>query len=384
MEKLTIINARAVTPDKVLEDATVTLCDGLISAVSQGQPAASCGEIIDASGQYLLPGFIDLHCDAVEKGVEPRPQTFFPADVALAELDKTLAACGVTTMYHSLSFAEQEIGIRSNRVASSVLRKVNEMQDNFRVKTRVHSRFEITDKSAVPILKQLIAEDQIDLFSFMDHSPGQGQFKTIGSFKNYYGKVYKKSDSELDELLEKKGRVCQIEARQQIEELLTLCREKRISIASHDDDSPEKICWLKDRNIALSEFPVNLETARAAREHGIRTLFGSPNVFRGASQASNLSAREAIAAGYGDILCSDYAPMTLLHAVFTLVQLGMKTLPEAVQMTSLNPARAVGIDAETGSLEPGKAADLVLVGNGSHFPRIQRTFVNGREVFRTC
>ena len=383
MPNNTIINARVVMPDTILEDATVTITDGLISNISQGEETGDVN-CIDAKGQYLIPGFIDLHCDAVEKGIEPRPQTFFPADVALSELDKNLAGCGVTTMYHSLSFAEQEVGIRANQMASSVLRKINDMQSNFRVKTRVHTRFEITDKKAVPILKELIEENQVNLFSFMDHSPGQGQFKTITSFKNYYGPVYKKSEAELDELIEKKLQARKGTAQQDIDELLQLCREKQIAIASHDDDSPEKISWLKDQKISLSEFPVNMETAKAASEQGVQTLLGSPNVFRGASQSKNLNAREAIAAGYGDILCSDYSPMTLLHAVFTLVSTGLKTLPEAIRMTSLNPARAVGIDQQTGSIEVGKAADLVLVGNGSHFPRIQRTFVNGREVFRTC
>lgn len=383
MTNNTIINARVVTPDEILEDATVTIADGLISAITQGK-AAPHTNCIDAKGQYLLPGFIDLHCDAVEKGIEPRPQTFFPADIALAELDKNLAGCGITTMYHSISFSEQEVGIRANQMASSVLRKINEMQSNFRIKTRVHTRFEITDKKAVPILKELIEENQVNLFSFMDHSPGQGQFKTIASFKKYYGPVYKKSEAELDKIIEKKLQARQGESQQHIEELLNLCRNKQISIASHDDDSPEKIAWLKEQNIGLSEFPVNIETAQAAHEQGVQTLLGSPNVFRGVSQSKNLNAREAIAQGYGDILCSDYAPMTLLHAVFTLVSLGLKSLPEAIKMTSLNPAQAVSIASQTGSIEVGKAADLILVGNGGHFPRIRQTFVNGREVFRSC
>ena len=383
MDSLAIENARLVTPNVVLEDAALRIEAGKISEICVGRcPGAA--QTLDAAGQYLLPGFIDLHCDAVEKGVEPRPGTYFPIDIALAELDKSLAACGVTTMYHSLSFAEHEIGIRSNLMASKVLRQINAQKSSFRVRTRVHARFEITDNSAVPVLKQLIDEDQINLFSFMDHSPGQGQFKCVTSFKNYYGPVYKKSDAEMDEIIELKLRVRENEARQNIFDLLSRCREQQITIASHDDDSPEKIVWLREQGIGLSEFPVNLETARAASEQGVQTLLGAPNVFRGQSQAKNLSARDAIAAGYGDILCSDYSPLTLLHAVFTLVDLKLKTLPEAVRMTSLNPARAVGIGRQTGSLEIGKDADLILVGNGDHFPRVRRTFVKGREAFRTC
>ncbi|MBN2792947.1 MAG: phosphonate metabolism protein PhnM [Desulfuromonadales bacterium] len=378
-----IFNAKVVTPDEILEDSTISVREGFIAELTQGGATGSL-PAIDAQGQYLLPGFIDLHCDAVERGIEPRPGTFFPTDVALYELDKHLAACGVTTMYHSLSFAENEIGIRSNRMAASVLRTVNAMQDNFRVKTKVHTRFEITDKTAVPVLKELIQEQQVSLFSFMDHSPGQGQFKTVSSFKNYYGPVYKKTDAEMNALIAEKLETRNGQAQEYIDELLTLCNAHNVPVASHDDDSPEKICWLKNRGICLSEFPINMETARAASAQGVQTLLGSPNVFRGSSQSKNLSARDAIAQGYGDILCSDYSPLTLVHAVFKLTELGLKSLPEAVRMTSLNPARAVGIENRTGSIEVGKDADLVLVGNGQHFPRIEKTFVKGREVFRTC
>ena len=37
-------------------------------------------------------------------------------------------------------------------------------------------------------------------------------------------------------------------------------------------------------------------------------------------------------------------------------------LPTAVRMASLTPARILGVDAELGSLEVGKRADVVLLG----------------------
>jgi len=97
-----------------------------------------------------------------------------------------------------------------------------------------------------------------------------------------------------------------------------------------------------------------------------------------------MSAREAITWGYGDILCSDYSPMTMLHAVLTLEQLGILQLPEAVNMVSLNPAQAVGIGDQTGSITVGKHADLILVDHSDDFPRILKTFVRGHEIYATC
>jgi alpha-D-ribose 1-methylphosphonate 5-triphosphate diphosphatase len=382
MSEFTITNADVVTPQGVVPDASVIIQDGRIKTIDgRGR---SVGRVIDGRGGCLLPGFVDLHCDAIEKGIEPRPNTFFPVDVAVAELDKKLAACGITTMFHSLSFAEMEIGLRSNGMAAEILRQVNRQAPGLRVRTRVHARFEITDSGAVEVLDRLLRDGEIHLFSFMDHSPGQGQFKTVTSFRDYYGPVYQKSEQEIQAIIERKLAARNGSAPKAMAALLEVCRQCRVPVASHDDDSPERVRWLAAQKIGLSEFPTDMATARAARDCGVRSVLGAPNVFRGASQSRNLNAREAIACGAGDILCSDYAPMTLVHAVFTLARLKLRPLHEAVNMVSLTPAAAVGLDQETGSVREGNRADLVLVAVDGPFPRIVRTFVEGREVFASC
>ncbi|HEY4745837.1 MAG TPA: alpha-D-ribose 1-methylphosphonate 5-triphosphate diphosphatase [Desulfuromonadaceae bacterium] len=377
-----INNCRVVTPEAVLNDAALRVEQGRI--VEIGSAPLHGGREIDARGNYLFPGFVDIHSDAIEKGIEPRPNTFFPIDIAIFELDKKIAACGITTMFHSLSFAELEVGLRSNSTAAGIIRQMSGFRHKLKVNTGIHARFEITDLGAVPHLEGLIRENLIQLFSFMDHSPGQGQFRDIMAYKSYYGPVYGKSDREMDDIIDRKMLTREGESRQAIDRLAALCREYGIPIASHDDDSAEKIAWLKAQGIGLTEFPVNVEALHAAKEHGIKVCLGSPNVVRGQSQARNLSARDAISRGYGDILCSDYSPMTMLHAVLTLEQLAILPLPEAVNMVSRNPALAVGIADRTGSLEVGKEADLLLVDHSDDFPRILKTFVKGREVFSTC
>lgn len=379
---IVINNARVVTPGEVLPDAAVRIEGGQIAEIATSPLNGK--QVINAGGAYIFPGFVDIHSDAIEKGIEPRPNTFFPVEIAVPELDKKIAACGITTMYHSLSFAEMEVGLRSNSTAAGIIRQIHGFGHKLKVNTKIHARFEITDLGAVPFLEELIRENLINLFSFMDHSPGQGQFSDIIAYKSYYGPVYGKSDAEMDGIIARKKEAKEGESQIVIEQLIGLCKQHGIAIASHDDDSKEKIQWLNKNGISLTEFPVNIEAVRAASDNGIKVCLGSPNVVRGQSQARNMSAREAISWGYGDILCSDYSPMTMLHAVLTLEQLGILQLPEAVNMVSLNPAQAVGIGDQTGSITVGKDADLLLVDHSDDFPRILKTFVRGHEIYATC
>ena len=381
-KSFTVENASIVTPSGVLHGASLKVDDGYISTIREGV-INSQGKRVDANGGYLLPGFVDLHSDAIEKEIEPRPNSYFPINVAVYELDKKLAAAGVTTIFHALSFAEGEIGIRSNDTAANIITEITRLSPKLAVKTKVHARFEITDAGAVPHLEGLLAAGKIHLLSLMDHTPGQGQFREVAAFKNYYGRVYKKSDDELDKIIGRKM-TAKERAKSDIEHVIELCKSLRIPLASHDDDSEEKIRWLDEMQIAISEFPVTMEALRAARANDINVCLGSPNVLRGNSQAKNLSARNAIAAGFGDILCSDYSPMTMLHAVFALHGLDILSLHQAVNMASINPATAVGISGQTGSLEENKIADIIVVDLSHEVPKIVKTFVAGREVYSAC
>jgi alpha-D-ribose 1-methylphosphonate 5-triphosphate diphosphatase len=381
-DPLVIENARIVTPNGILDGAALIVREGRIAGIGSAPSANGCIRI-DAAGAWLMPGFIDLHSDALEKDMEPRPNTRFPLDIVLFELDKKLAACGVTTIFHSIAFAEGEIGVRCNDTAAAVIERIAETADRMTVDTRIHARFEITDRAALLPLQALLNQGKIHLLSLMDHTPGQGQFRAVEAFENYYGRVYGKSKDEVEAIINRKVNAQQ-DAAERLDAMISLCRSLGVPLASHDDDSAAKVRWLQERDITISEFPVNMEALKAAVDAGLRVCLGSPNVLRGASQGGNLSAREAIEAGYGDILCSDYAPMTILHAVFAIEKVGLLPLHAAVRMATLHPAEAVGIAGEKGSIEEGKAADLILVMHDGGIPRVLKTYVAGREVFSTC
>jgi alpha-D-ribose 1-methylphosphonate 5-triphosphate diphosphatase len=378
-----IEHASLVCPEGVIEDGTLAVDNGFITEIGTGRVSGERNRI-DAKGMLLLPGFIDIHSDAIEKEIEPRPRAYFPFDIAIAELDKKIAASGITTMYHSLSFAEHEIGLRKNETAASIVKKIDSMLPNLSVNTKTHVRYEITDTTAVSHLEELIHSGSVHLMSFMDHTPGQGQFKEVMEFKNYFGTVYQKHGTELDQMIERKLSVLQDTKEETLGYLIGLCKRYDIPLASHDDDTSEKIDWMRSMGISITEFPVNLETARYASDKGLHVCVGAPNVLRGGSVIKNLSASTAVNDGCVDIICSDYVPMAMLHAVFALHRTLALPLHEVVKMVSINPAEAVGISGYTGSLEIGKSADMVVVDQTDTIPRIKKTYVSGREVFSTC
>jgi alpha-D-ribose 1-methylphosphonate 5-triphosphate diphosphatase len=345
-----------------------------------GEVTGQQGKLLDAGGYWVLPGCVDLHSDAIEREIEPRPRAIFPVDLAFRELEKRLAGCGITTIFHSLSFAKDQLGLRSNEQAARVIRRLIELAAGpTLIRQRIHLPYEITDLSAVPIILQLLSEGGIDLLSFMDHTPGQGQFRQLEKYKEWVQWSHGIQEKDLEKHLALKN-VDREAVFTGVRRLAEKARRMGVPMAIHDADSQERIKMFQEMGVAISEFPVNSETAHYARQLDMDVCVGAPNAVRGNSQAQNLSATKAIESRAANILCSDYYPAAMLCAVFQLAgKLG--SLPHAVALVSANPACAAGIAQEAGALEPGRGADLVLVRVADGFPVVLATMVDGKTVY---
>lgn len=381
MKKTTLVaNGRLVLPDTVVENGGLYIEDSHIVDVGRQYgdlSSTSARQVIDAAGGYIMPGFIDLHSDAIEKEIEPRPKAYFPLEIAFRELEKKTAGQGITTMFHSFSFADAEFGIRNDQEAARAIKRIVQMtKQKFLIRSKIHLRYEITNINGLAIVRGLLKDGLVDLLSVMDHTPGQGQFKTLESYQNYLQKTYHLHLSEADKILSMKEQARR-QGEENIQRLLSEAVALGIPTASHDDDDPARVNYYHNLGVTISDFPVSFEAAREAHSLKNYVCVGAPNVVRGSSQKNNLRAIDAIEAKIADILCSDYYPPSMLHAVFLLKE-ELMTLPEAVRMATINPARAVGIDKELGSLEKGKLADIIVVQYRDRLPVVTQTIVNGR------
>jgi len=373
MSRFLLTHARVVFANEVRDDVAILIDNGIIAAIDP--QAAGNTRALDLSGHLLVPGLIDLHCDALEKEVEPRPGVHFPLDFACAQADKRNAVAGITTVFHALSFANHELGVRNNAFAAEIARAVHAWQTHALVDNRVHVRYEVTDETAPPLLTELLQQRHASLLSFMDHSPGQGQFQDVAAYRAYLARTYKTSDAEFETLLADK-QAAAAGTMERMTTLAALAKQQGVSIASHDDDSAEKVKALASLGAVISEFPTNLAAAQAARAQGMATLFGAPNILRGKSQSGNMRALDAVLEGVADCLCGDYSAAALLPSVLMLPELAGIGLADAIALVTQNPARAAGL-TDRGEIAVGKRADLVAVKHLGGLPQADRVWVAG-------
>ncbi|MDB5518060.1 MAG: alpha-D-ribose 1-methylphosphonate 5-triphosphate diphosphatase [Tardiphaga sp.] len=336
---------------------------------------------IDASGLLVLPGIVDLHGDAFERQMMPRPGVDFPIDVALIDSDRQAIANGITTVFHATTWS-WEPGLRSAGNARHLLSAIEILKPRLAADTRFHLRQETFNLDAEAEILQWIRDGRIDLLAFNDH---------MNSIVASLNRPQKRavmvqrcgiSNEEFDRLVERiVARADEVPG--SIARLAEAARSASVRMLSHDDESPAMRQAFRAQGVTIAEFPVNEETAREAASSGDFIVFGAPNVVRGGSHTGWTRAADMIAKGLCSVLASDYYYPAQLLAAFRLVADGVLALPAAWELISAAPARAAGL-ADRGVLAEGRRADILLVDDEVPLrPRLVAVIAAGRPVHMT-
>ncbi len=385
---IAIKNGKIVMPDEIVEGKILLIdYDRIAGFADSLDLLTEVDRVVNAHGRYVLPGIIDVHSDKVEQYIQPRSTAQLDFEFGFKMCERDLLGAGITTMYHSISLSGDEFfGVSPMRTRENVQKLADLISEthkkNHLIRHRFHLRIEIDNLEAYEIVKDMIAQGKVHEISFMNHTPGQGQYRSIESYREAisgFNGRFRGKDVKLltkEELLEYHSQKPKL-SKAQLKELAALAREKGIAVASHDDDSLEKLEENLEIGVDISEFPISTYVAKAAKALGFSTVVGAPNILRGGSHSGNMSAAEAILSDCADILCSDYYPSAILHSIFHMNEKYGVPLPEMVNKATLNPANATGIGGEYGSLEEGKKADLLIVDILDAYPIITHVFVDG-------
>ncbi|BAY41529.1 phosphonate metabolism protein PhnM (plasmid) [Nostoc sp. NIES-2111] len=381
--KLAIQGVKVLTPNGWLNYATVLIEDGQFTSIDQAITPDGF-YLVNGQGLQMLPGIIDLHGDAFERMICPRPGVNFPLPIAIADNDRNLLASGVTTFYCSITDS-YEPGLRSRDYARDLIDFIlGAGKQVLHCNHRIHIRHEEANIVGHQELCDWMVSGKVHLLSINDHLPPPGNQKR---FHRYLNSVKQRSSMSIEEIEELINQVTaqRHEGDAQIQELVDLAHTYSIPLASHDDDSPEKVALSQQRRVAIAEFPATIDLAAQCREYGAAVLMGAPNLVRGGSHLGLMSVAEAVKHNVLDCLCSDYHYPSLFYAPFKLQKLGLMSFEQAWALVSSRPAEAAGISDRKGKIAPGLDADFLLISPDnlpSAITAISSVYVAGQEVAR--
>jgi alpha-D-ribose 1-methylphosphonate 5-triphosphate diphosphatase len=352
--------------------------DGAANGVSDGVSDGTWdGARLDASGLLVLPGIVDLHGDAFERQLQPRPGVDFPADLALRDTEAQLLANGITTAFHGVTLS-WEPGLRSLTAWRALLAALD--AGSWTCDMRVHLRWEAYNLDALEEALADIAAGRVHLVAFNDHTPSiLKKLKDPVEGAKYSGRAGMKMDAFRVMADGVAARAAAVPAA--LEQMAAAARAAGLPMASHDDDSTAVRDGFRALGARICEFPMAEAVGQAAVAAGDFVAMGCPNVVRGGSHLGWASAARLAEAGICTVLTSDYYYPAMMRAAFILAERGVLDLAAAWGLISDNPARAGGL-TDRGTIEAGKRADLVLADPLTC--RAVATIVGGRLAYLTA
>ncbi|MEO1454251.1 MAG: alpha-D-ribose 1-methylphosphonate 5-triphosphate diphosphatase [Pseudomonadota bacterium] len=399
MPTQTFQGATVFLPDAIAQ-TSVCIDEGRI--VEIGGPAQ--GEVIDARDLILAPALIDVHGDAFERQVMPRPGVYFPIETAVLETDRQLAANGIATTYHSITLG-YEPGLRSVERGRELIAAIRTLAPRLTVENRVQLRWETFATEAVETLDWAMDWHLTPSLAFNDHLSMSMRSGDTGIQDRLFehDPDYALMDINDDALFEKRHRrhaersgldykefkklVRKIWDRRPevpgtIADVAKKARAKGAPMLSHDDTQAETRTFFRDLGADVAEFPMTMKPTQAAKDAGDTIIFGSPNAARGGSHIGSLSAADMVEDGYCDVLASDYYYPAMLAAVHRLDREKRADRLRLWSLVSSGPAKAMKLH-DRGTIAVGQRADLVLVDwPDQGTPAIRGTWVDGRPAYR--
>ncbi len=274
--RLILTGGAVVAPDAAYEGGSVVIEGGRIVAVTARAytgPSSPRETIMDVGGRFVLPGVVCLHNDAIEKAVHPRPGANLPLPLALATLDRHLAAAGVTTQFNAINFEDmpdKERTLAWGAALHDALAAFGASGDGL-VEHHTLFRCDVRMAASLDAILARAPAATVPLVSLNDHVPGQGQLRDrarmVTQLAGELGSVAA-AETWIAER-EAFARATEEQVARSYDALGQLARATATVLMSHDDDSAEKVELMYRLGCRVAEFPVTREAARRARALGM-------------------------------------------------------------------------------------------------------------------
>ncbi len=247
-------NAILILPNELVE-GTIVVRDGVITDVSKTRSHAAGA--LDLDGDYLMPGVVDVHTDNLERQVQPRINARWPSRSAMLSHDAQTAAAGVTTVLDALCLGD--LGFDKERIKTfqDGVADLDALADTGLLKSEhfLHLRCEMPATDVLELVDPVADHKRVQMVSFMDHSPGVGQYADVENYRKMRrkgGLTEEQIDARIAQMLEQRAKYRNPNRRA----LLARFAHLDIARASHDDETLADIAENVSDGILISEFPV--------------------------------------------------------------------------------------------------------------------------------
>ena len=390
--KCKIINGPIITPYRIIPDGCVCIENRKICEVSEKDIPFADAEIIDAQGNYISPGFIDLHTHGAGN------HDFMDGSVeAFLKIAETHARYGTTGLYPTTLASTNEELYRT----FDIYRQAKALNVNGAAFLGFHLEgpyFAMSQKGAqdAKYIRSphpddyaaiLASTDDIVRWSsapelegsqdFGEALTARGILPAIAHSDAIYEEVSAAFDwgfTHVTHLYSATSGVCRRNLYRYagIIESAYLIDSMTVEIIADGVHLPASLLKLIYKIKGPDKIALITDSMRAAGMPDGKSILGS------LANGQEVVVEDGVAK-MPDRTCFAGSVATADRLVRTMLRLAGVPLPETIQMITATPARIMGIDRTKGSLTKGRDADIVIFDKDIN---IRMTMVEGRIVYR--
>jgi N-acetylglucosamine-6-phosphate deacetylase len=376
-------NARLVFPDGIRDGLEVVVEEGRIAEIRERSSAAAT----DLAGNYLAPGFIDLHIHGAlgRDTMEATPEAF----QAICDYHATGGTTSLLLTTVTASISDIVTVLRAVRASQGAIRQIAgvHVEGPFISKARAGAQREefIRDPESHAVDALLAFADVIKVMTIAPELPNA--LALIGRLR-LHDIVVSGGHSDASDIEARAASEYGMRHVTHTFNAMSSARRRGIyreaGLLEFALSEPDITCELIADGHHVS--PTLMKLLYRAKGPGGICLVTDATAGAGLAQGNEftLSGRRCVVDDGVCLLADRSALAGSASRMIDLVRVMVKEvgvpLPEAVTMSTANPARALGLAAK-GKLEPGADADFVVF---SPQLEVVQTFVAGEGVFRAA
>lgn len=390
MKRIKITNGKLITPFRIIDNGTLLIEAGKIVGIGTGEMSFPGAEEMDAAGNYVSPGFIDLHTHGGggHDFMDGTPEAF-------REAARTHARFGTTALVPTTLTAEKEdlfdlfevfhrvknedyegaqfLGLHLEGPYFAMSQKG--AQDPRYIRNPQRDEYEFLLNQSADIIRWSAAPELEGAMEFGRLLSEKGILPSIAHSDATSDQVAEAIENGFTHLTHMYSAMSGVMRRNAfryagIIESAYLYDQLTVEIIADGVHLPASLLQLIYKQLGPNRIALVTDSMRAAGQEVSESILGSlkdgmPVLVE--DGVAKLPDRTAFA---GSVATAD-------RLVRNMIQLAGVPLLHAVQMMSSTPARICGVDRQKGSLTIGKDADVVIFNPNIE---VMATLVNGKIV----